>query len=131
MLLSSICMADLTPGFAVRMRDGRTAMVAVYLDGAEVARTFAYDIPSRVTEGHQWISFKHYNADLTHKVDSSCDVMEVYGFSEYGYKSLDSSNPGKCRALLWKRTETKKMTVKEICEALGYDVEIVKEAPNA
>lgn len=131
MLLSSICKADLMPGFAVRMRDGRTAMVAVYLDGTEVTRTLAYDIPGRVTEGHHWISLTHYNADLTHKMISSCDVMEVYGFSEYGYKSLDSSNPEKCRTLLWKRSEPKKMTVKEICEALGYDVEIVKEGPNA
>lgn len=31
------------------------------------------------------------------------------------------------RELLWERKEPKKMTVAEICKALGYDVEIVKE----
>ena len=39
---------------------------------------------------------------------------------------LDNSTEG--RKLLWERKEPKKMTVDEICKALGYEVEIVKES---
>jgi hypothetical protein len=53
-------------------------------------------------------------------------VLAVYGYTMNRFL-LDSS-PEK-RALLWERKadEPKKMTVAEICKALGYDVEIVKE----
>lgn len=53
------------------------------------------------------------------------DIMKVYGFSNYPGHSYSCSSDG--RDLIWERKEVKKMTVKEICDALGYEVEIVKE----
>lgn len=51
-------------------------------------------------------------------------IMAVYGVT-WPQSLLDNSTEH--RKLLWERKELKKMTVAEICEALGYDVEIVKE----
>ena len=52
-------------------------------------------------------------------------ILRVYGPTAPRFL-LDNSTEN--RDLLWKRPEEpKKMTVSEICEALGYDVEIVIE----
>ena len=52
-------------------------------------------------------------------------ILRVYGPTAPKFL-LDNSV--KHRELLWKRPEEpKKMTVAEVCEALGYDVEIVEE----
>lgn len=51
------------------------------------------------------------------------DIVKIYEINEccvFG-KLSDSSK------LIWERKEVKKMTVSEICEELGYEVEIVKE----
>lgn len=53
------------------------------------------------------------------------DIMKVYGLAQYPRLAYAREPDG--RNLIWERKETKKMTVKEICDALGYDVEIVKE----
>lgn len=51
-------------------------------------------------------------------------IIEIYDHTS-NMRLLDNSTEN--RKLLWARpAEVKKMTVKEICEALGYDVEIVK-----
>lgn len=52
------------------------------------------------------------------------DIVAVYGLTHPKFL-LDNSTEH--RELLWERKEPKKMTVAEICKALGYDVEIVKE----
>lgn len=52
------------------------------------------------------------------------EVVAIYGRAPSKFM-LDNSTAD--RDLLWERKETKKMTVAEICAALGYDVEIVKE----
>lgn len=51
-------------------------------------------------------------------------IQRVYG-PTCNQALLDNSIAD--RELLWERKEPKKMTVAEICKALGYDVEIVKE----
>lgn len=53
-------------------------------------------------------------------------IIAVYG-TVAPRQALDNSIEG--RKLLWKR-EPQKMTVTEVCEALGYDVEIVKEGES-
>ena len=61
--------------------------------------------------------------------DESFDIIEVYGLlcstKEYG-EALTCATEH--RKLLWKRSEPKKMTVAEISEKLGFEVEIVAEA---
>ena len=51
-------------------------------------------------------------------------IIEIYDRTS-NMRLLDNSSEN--RKLLWARpAEVKKMTVEEICDALGYDVEIVK-----
>lgn len=51
-------------------------------------------------------------------------IIKIYGRTS-NMRLLDNSTEE--RELLWARpAEVKKMTVREICDALGYDVEIVK-----
>lgn len=51
------------------------------------------------------------------------EIIKVYGPTCNKYLL---SNTTEDRELLWTRRKVKKMTVEEICDALGYDVEIVK-----
>lgn len=71
---------------------------------------------------------RHYwYVDLFNENGVFCD-SEIIAIYERTNNSdlLDNSTEG--RELLWERKEPKKMTVAEICKALGYDVEIVKES---
>lgn len=52
-------------------------------------------------------------------------ILAIYGRT-HTRGLLNNSTEGRKR--LWERKEVKKMTVAQICAALGYDVEIVKEA---
>lgn len=62
--------------------------------------------------------------DMHDLVYEDSQIIQVYGRTSNS-RLLNNSVLG--RKLLWKRyEEPKKMTVAEICAALGYDVEIVK-----
>ena len=113
--------ADLKPGYVVRNRYGDEYIVLPVKDGR-----LAF-----VRSG-SWDPVANYNNDLTSQAGyTGLDIMEVYDFANTVVMALDPDPELSGRSLLWKRSEPKKMTVKEICEALGYDVEIVKEGPNA
>ena len=115
--------ADLKPGYVLNTRwegyymvmpKGKGELCAVQKDGS-------------------WFSIEG-EEDLADDLTDPCgftgyDVMEVYGFSKFSSLSIDVTK--ECRPMLWKRSEPKKMTMEDVCQALGYDVEIVKEAPNA
>lgn len=66
------------------------------------------------------------------------DIVAVYGYVRRAPVSLTPlalrrlllSTDTKSREELWRRREAVKMTLAQICEKLGYDVEIVKEAPE-
>lgn len=112
---------DLKPGYVIRNRYGDEYMVLPVKDGS-----LAF-----VRSG-SWDPVANYNDNLTNRVGyTGLDVMEVYGFASTVLMALDPDPVLSGRPLLWKRSEPKKMTMEEICQALGYDVEIVKEAPNA
>lgn len=68
---------------------------------------------------------------LNHIVSRDKDIMRVYGYvSPVSRNFLPNemlSTSTAHRKLLWSRKEVKKMTVSQICAALGYEVEIVKE----
>lgn len=77
-----------------------------------------------------WMSSNSYNDDLTCKGNSrEYDIMEVYAQNNGNFLSGDvlQKNAIKNMNLIWKREEKRKMTVSEICEELGYDIEIIKE----
>lgn len=114
---------DLKPGYVVKARNGKLLLVA---EG-----TFGMCLVDRHLCAY---SARYWMPDLRQCspfIDSRnpFDIMEVYGLSATPSEVLCVCTDS--RELLWKRSEPKKITVKEICEALGYDVEIVKEAPNA
>lgn len=55
--------------------------------------------------------------------------VEVYGYATSGVSAVTRSTEGRELLWTWERDKPapKKMTVKEVCEALGYDVQIVKD----
>lgn len=57
---------------------------------------------------------KYHNEDL--------DIMKVYESKAYVLKNLFDDNGLKC---IWERKELKKMTLAQISEALGYEVEVI------
>ena len=73
--------------------------------------------------GNTWTLLEYFdNPELQY---CWAKILRVYGPTTPKFL-LDNSTAN--RELLWKRPEEpKKMTVAEICEALGYDVEVVRE----
>lgn len=106
--------STLKPGYVCVTRNGHYLMVLPTEDGLCLC-------------GDDHGPLSGWNSDLTFNPcgTSKLDIMKVYGLSKYPRFACDRSSDG--RKLIWERKETKKMTVKEICDALGYDVEIVKE----
>lgn len=80
--------------------------------------------------GKQWWPLKKFDQDGKWAYfEGSAEIMAIYG-PTIPRLLLDNSIAE--RELLWERKAPqekgpKKMTVSEVCEALGYDVEIVKE----
>lgn len=70
-----------------------------------------------------WLGLDDFNSDGVSR-SGHYRIIAVFGFTS-PRQALDNDKFG--RELLWERKEPKKMTVAEICKALGYDVEIVKE----
>lgn len=74
-----------------------------------------------------WASLANYNDDLTHRANQIFDIVKVYGFTSYETEPLEFELDN--RKLLWERKEeTKKMTVAEIENILGYKIEVVSES---
>lgn len=111
--------SDLKVGYVVKTRDGHLRMVMnTKCDDICLVRKGGYTFLDGLTD------------DLTDDGgDKEFDVMEVYGFAP-PFDSLAVKISTECRDLLWKRSEPKKMTVAEVCKALGYDVEIVKDGDS-
>lgn len=106
--------SDLKIGYVVKLRNGNLCMILpnshdeLCLSGPD-----------------DWKPVSEFWDDLTNRLNTDKDVVEVYGRSgsnQHAHKVCTYR-----RELLWKRSEAKKMTVAEICKELGYDVEIVKE----
>lgn len=67
------------------------------------------------------------NEDLTNIHLDISDIMKVYGRPKKAWECqlLNIWNI-EYRDLLWERDTIKEMTLSEVCEALGYEVKIVK-----
>ena len=79
-----------------------------------------------------WLLSTSYNDDLTMKnrENKEFDIMQVYAenYGEYVSARVLKDDAIENMDKIWDRKEEKrKMTVSQICEKLGYDIEIVKE----
>lgn len=54
--------------------------------------------------------------------EETFDIMKIYISKSLNLKNLFDNNYLTC---IWKRKETKKMTLAQISEALGYEVEVI------
>lgn len=109
--------SDLKVGYVVKLRKGALCMV---LPNANDEMCLSGE--------RDRFPVSELRDDLTNKYTGTADVVEVYGrcaANKYAHHLSTHQ-----RDLLWKRSEAKKMTVKEICDALGYDVEIVKDGAD-
>lgn len=112
--------ADLKPGYVVALRSGLLGMIMPWDTDSDLVIAYR---DARTRDGFDVL--RSYRDDLTYIYDdTSVDIVKVYGYSKLVQKTLDITRD--YRELLWDRAP-KKMTVKEICDALGYNVEIVKE----
>lgn len=106
--------SDLKPFYLVELRNGFKYIVA---------QSEKYEMT--LARYGAWHDLSQYNEDLCDcNGDSSWDIVAVYGRTRYACDSLSVITCD--RKLLWKRKEPKKMTLKQIQEALGYKVEIVE-----
>ena len=123
---------DLKVGYVVKLRNDELRMVC---------QIGAQDTLILVNQLGQWNYKSSWNYDLTAKALSfnpgygrythkytEYDIVEVYGFVNksdfYGEaRGMNVSH----RPVLYSRAKTKKMTVSEIEEKLGYKIEIVAE----
>lgn len=117
-------MMKLEPGYLVQLRNGKQYLVAEIEDG----RLY-------FTRDDELI-FVHHDENLNHVPPHFVysgkprpyDVMKVYGLPANRVWAGELWTSTASRKLLWERKPVvKKMTVAEICDALGYEVEIVKE----
>lgn len=125
---------DLHSGYVAVLRDGRKFMVMrvgqftkILTDGLNW--TYLNSGWTEELRGKNYVARNDYLRPYV-EFDPSEDIVAVYGLvtdtTKYGIAALatDSLCARKC---LWRRSEPKKMTVADICKALGYDVEVVKE----
>lgn len=66
----------------------------------------------------------HYDGNLCENYynNENFDIMKIYISSARILSSLFKDN---CLTCIWERKEPKKMTLKQISEVLGYEVEVV------
>lgn len=118
-------LSDLTDDMIVEIRDGRKYLIIS--DG-------------KIMMGvDSWGRIEYYDNDLTDINDCSLNIDKVWKITlESGYTSLDClltdnyiSRMIECNKieLVYDRNkqQPKKMTIQQICDELGYEVEIVKE----
>lgn len=120
--------SDLKTGYLVVTRDGHEYVV--YLN---VLTDYQHDkkpediIVCNQGDSRRWDGLDVYNEDLTYKgKENRNDIMEVY-LLYHPFALQDMSYYKQMRKLLWKREETKELTIKQIEEILGYSIKIIKE----
>jgi hypothetical protein len=99
----------LESGMVVEYRNGERRLVVNRLFIGEIA----------------YGSLGNFDENLKHKCgNSELDIVKVYKAYDNSFECMFKDYN---LTLIWERKEVVKLTVKEICEKLGYDVEIVKE----
>lgn len=129
-------MRKIHAGYVVEFRNGRRAMAMRYdNDNTAPNMLFMDPVHTRIY-GREilWDSntLSRISASRDFPTPRDLDIVRVYGYVQRGFhvggifRIDDPVFLG--RKLLWERKEAVKMTLAQVCEKLGYDVEIVKEA---
>lgn len=122
---------DLKSGYVVKLRNGELRMV---VRAGRFTKVLVSPIGGWAYLSSNWGDdlkrvdlYRHNHHESV--PSKSQDIMEVYGLVQstehYGEALICSTA---YRPLLWTRTPAVKMTLEEICEKLGYEVELVPEA---
>lgn len=111
---------ELHNGMIVETRDGGLSIVATSYEGNK----FFMGV-------NRWDSLNNYDDNLKNSVDKLLDIITIYKplcVYAYGFPlSVLVDKEKTCITPIWKRKELKKMTLAQISEALGYDVEVIDE----
>ena len=107
---------DIKVGYVVELRSGSLLMCMEY--GEAGLKCFASDISAILDINKNYTGF-NFPSNYMY------DVVRVYGFSQEGACALSLSTD--FRDCLYKREESKKMTIKQIEKELGYKIELVSE----
>lgn len=110
----SFTKAELKPGYLVERKDGKLKMVMPTSTGLVLTE-----------KDGVWFSLDSYEDNLNLKTNEDWSINKVYGLTHFAQKTLKFETVD--RDLLWERKEKKKMTVAEIEQELGYEVEIISE----
>lgn len=105
--------------------DLMTGDVAIYRNGDPktvlIDSPYGHILTSR--DRRTYAALAEYNVDFTYNGDHQYDIVAVYR-PKNKFRCL-SPNLDEDYDLIWEADTAKKMTMAEICEALGYKVEIV------
>ena len=79
-----------------------------------------------IDENHEFLQLSSYNNELllNNRNNNKFDIMEIYIPKNACHRLTFDLNYRDC---IWKREETKEMTLSEICNALGYNIKIIKD----
>ena len=105
--------SDLRSGMIVRLRNGNL-YVTMEVEGHLI-----------ITNKNSWNPLDNYKEDLTEKHNfAKLDIVEIYR----GYcGNIDLMFKVTPEKRIWDREIPKKVTMKEVCEKFGYEIEIVWE----
>lgn len=128
-------MRKIHAGYVVEFRNGERALAMRCADGPRSSHFIFISAASDFIFGRETDWEANTLARVApvpeHIGTRDWDIMRVYGYVHVGYHVklvLSTATPGyHCRDLLWERKEAVKMTLAQICEELGYDIEIIKE----
>ena len=85
---------------------------------------FAIPINSLASSNDKYLNLDYYDEELNENLyfDKDFDVMKIYTSKAFILNNLFNDNYLEC---IWERKEPKKMTLAQISEALGYEVEVI------
>lgn len=109
----------------------RSGMIVETRDGTLYVVTISYEGNKYFMGIENWDSLDNYNDNLKNTVDNLLDIVTIYkpisGIASGSSISLLIDKEKDGIKPIWKREEPKKMTLVQISEALGYDVEVIDE----
>lgn len=109
---------DLKTGYVVKFKNKRHGLVLI-------ENGCAFGVGQIV---HEWEDMAspiiHYNSKMENTVNRNLDIIKVFKPNRWPNIS-DLGCDCKKENLVWERQEPRKMTLEQISEALGYEVEIV------
>ena len=117
---------DLKVGYLVELRNGKRYLVMPVNgdDGVDLELVTKDSVrPLDWYDDNLVCTRTSFSCTYTKK---EMDIMKVYGLVDWPLYALRPDTND--RKLLWERKETKKMTVAEIENILGYKIEVVSES---